>query len=291
MIKSMTGYGSARKTFGTRTVSVELRSVNHRYFDCHVRLPRIYIACEEPIKAQIGQIAGRGKIDVFVNIEDTGGAVAIRSNRPVLEAYLAELIEMRASYGLKGDIDVMALARFPEVFTVEKPEEDADQIQAQILQVLDEALDEYMQMCTAEGEKLCEAILSQVEAIEAGVAFIAERGEAATAQYRERLLARMREVLDTAGIDESRILTEAALYADRSAVNEETVRLTSHIGQLRTMLKNGGAVGRKLDFLIQEFNREVNTIGSKANDLEITREVVNMKANIEKIREQIQNIE
>lgn len=296
MLRSMTGYGRAQKTDGICGITVEVRSVNNRYLDCAVRLPRLYIFMEEPIKSRVQKLCSRGKVDVFVNLElESGeqneGNVEIKFNRAVADGYVAVLTDMMNEYPVSDGISLMALARMPEVFSVEKRELDSDALLGEVLQTLDSALESYMEMCKSEGDALKADILSRAADIEEAVGRIELRSGQAVKEYREKLLARMNEILADTNIDESRILTEAAIYADKTAVDEETVRLRSHISQLRSMLEKGGAIGRKLDFLVQEFNREANTIGSKAGDIEIVREVVDIKAEIEKIREQIQNIE
>jgi uncharacterized protein (TIGR00255 family) len=292
MIKSMTGYGRAQRSADDCDITVEIRSVNHRYFDCTVRIPRIYVSMEEPIKARVQNSILRGKVDVFVTIEHNEGAtIDIQFNSKVAEAYVNALGKMREMFSLDDKVELMSLARFPEVFTVNQKETDENALLQAVLQALGEALEGHDAMRLREGDNLRTDILSRVKAIEEAVGAVETRSAAVVPEYREKLLTRMKEVLADTAIDESRILTEAALYADRIAVDEETVRIRSHMEQLCSMLKKGGAIGRKLDFLIQEFNREANTIGSKANDIEIARKVVEIKAEIEKIREQVQNIE
>ena len=292
MVKSMTGYGRAEETFHGCTITVELRSVNNRYLDCNVRIPRLYLFAEDAIKARVQHTISRGKVDVFVTL-DNGGAekVQVSVNKPVADGYYAALTELAQTYGLTNDISVSLLSRFPDVLLAEKAEEDVEQMAQDICSVLDRALLDFDQMRTREGERLREDILSRAAAIEAKVTLVEERSPQTVSEYRSKLEARMNEVLSSTQLDPARILTEAAIFADKIAVDEETVRLRSHIGQLREMLSKGGATGRKLDFLIQEFNREANTIGSKCSDLEIARHVVDIKAEIEKIREQVQNIE
>ena len=292
MVKSMTGYGRAEETFNGCTITVELRSVNNRYLDCNVRIPRLYLFAEDSIKTRVQNTISRGKVDVFVTL-DNGGAekVQVSVNKPVADGYYAALTELAQTYGLTNDISVSLLSRFPDVLLAEKAEEDVEQMARDICSVLDRALGDFDQMRTREGERLREDILSRASAIEAKVALVEERSPQTVSEYRTKLETRMNEVLSNTQLDPARILTEAAIFADKIAVDEETVRLRSHIGQLREMLSKGGATGRKLDFLIQEFNREANTIGSKCSDLEIARHVVDIKAEIEKIREQVQNIE
>jgi uncharacterized protein (TIGR00255 family) len=295
LIKSMTGYGRGEDTRNGRKITVEVRSVNNRYLDCSVKLPRAYLFAEDAVKTRVGQTISRGKVDVFVNIVQTQGeAVSVTVNEPLASSYIAAL---RRLAQLSGDPTGQAgwsaadLARFPEVLTAEKQEEDLDSVQAEIRAVLDLALEDFDRMRQREGERLRDDILSRADTIEAYTAQVEARSPQTVAEYRARLEARMREVLQSAQIEESRLLTEAAIFADKVAVAEETVRLRSHLAQLREMLSRGGATGRKLDFLIQEFNRETNTIGSKCSDMDISRMVVDMKAEIEKIREQVQNIE
>jgi len=288
----MTGYGRAEETFDSCKITVELRSVNNRYLDCNVRIPRLYLFAEDAIKARVQNTISRGKVDVFVTVDNTGhDKVQVSVDRAVADGYYAALKELSQLYGLSDDISVSLLARFPEVLTVEKKEEDAEQMAKDICSVLDRALEDFDQMRTAEGERLKADILDRARSIEEKVSVVEARSPQTVAEYRAKLEARMNEVLSNTQLDPARILTEAAIFADKVAVDEETVRLRSHIGQLREMLSKGGATGRKLDFLIQEFNREANTIGSKCSDIDIARHVVDIKAEIEKIREQVQNIE
>ena len=294
MIKSMTGYGRGEATQNGRKITVELRSVNNRYLDCSIKMPRAYIFAEDAIKTRVGQSISRGKVDVFVNITHTGGeAYAVNVNENLAKAYMEALQQISVLGGDQVDhrYKTTEIARFPDVLTVEKQEDDLEAVAAEICAVLDLALEDFDRMRTREGEKLAADIFSRADIIEAYTGKVEERSPQTIMEYRVRLENKMREVLENTQLDESRILTEAAIFADKVAVDEETVRLRSHLGQLREMLNKGGATGRKLDFLIQEFNRETNTIGSKCNDIEISRMVVDMKAEIEKIREQVQNIE
>ena len=292
MIRSMTGYGRGEAVLHDRTITVELRAVNNRYLDCSVKIPRLYVFAEETIKSAVQKRVARGKMDVFVSIDATAAdKVAVTLNRPVADGYYTALTQMRDAYGLRDDISVSLLSRFPDVFLVEKEQGDADVIAGDIAQVLAMALDDFNAMREREGEKLAQDVRSKAANIEALLAKVEERSPASVAEYREKLRTRMEEVLANTQIDESRILTEAALFADKVAVDEETVRLHSHLSQLEDMLTQGGPIGRKLDFLIQEFNREANTIGSKCSDVEMSRIVVDIKGEIEKIREQVQNIE
>ena len=292
MVKSMTGYGRAENTFNGCTITVELRSVNNRYLDCNVRIPRLYLFAEDAMKSRVQNTISRGKVDVFVTLDSTGAdKVQVSVNRPVADGYYAALKQLSEDYGLSGEISVTLLSRFPEVLLAEKAEEDVERLAQDICSVLDKALVDFDQMRTREGERLREDILSRAAVIEDKVGLVERRSPQTGTEYRAKLEARMSEVLSNTQLDPARILTEAAIFADKVAVDEETVRLRSHIGQLREMLSKGGAIGRKLDFLIQEFNREANTIGSKCSDIEISGHVVDIKAEIEKIREQVQNIE
>ena len=292
MVKSMTGYGRARQTLHGRDITVEVRSVNNRYLDCTVKVPRTYFFAEDAVKSRVQKAVSRGKVDVFITIDATAAdETVVAVNEPLARGYYEALTKIRDMFSLEGELTAAVLAKFPDVLTVTKAEEDLESVAGDICAVLDEALEAYNAMRAVEGEKLCEDIAGRVATIETVVGKVEERSPQTVAAYREKLTARMQEVLQSTTIDESRILTEAAIFADKIAVDEETVRLRSHIAQLRTMLKSDQPVGRKLDFLIQEVNRECNTIGSKCNDLTIAQDVVTMKAEVEKIREQIQNIE
>ena len=292
MVKSMTGYGRARQTLHGRDITVEVRSVNNRYLDCTVKVPRTYIFAEDSVKSRVQKAVSRGKVDVFITIDATAAdETVVAVNEPLARGYYEALTKIRDMFSLEGELTAAVLAKFPDVLTVTKAEEDLESVAGDICAVLDEALEAYNAMRAVEGVKLCEDIAGRVTTIETVVGKVEERSPQTVAAYREKLTARMQEVLQSTTIDESRILTEAAIFADKIAVDEETVRLRSHIAQLRTMLKSDQPVGRKLDFLIQEVNRECNTIGSKCNDLTVARDVVNMKAEVEKIREQVQNME
>ena len=292
MVKSMTGYGRARETLNGRDITVEVRSVNNRYLDCTVKMPRDYVFAEDAIKTGVQKAISRGKVDVFVSIDTTAADVSVVAvNEPLARSYYEALMQLKSTFSLDGEVTPMALAKFPDVLTVTRAEEDLETVAADICAVLEQALQAYNQMRAVEGERLAADISSRVATIESVVSKVEERSPQTVAEYRARLTNKMTEVLQSTTIDESRILTEAAIFADKIAVDEETVRLRSHIAQLRTMLASDQPVGRKLDFLIQEVNRECNTIGSKCNDLTIAQDVVNMKAEVEKIREQVQNID
>ena len=292
MIKSMTGYGRAQGSFSGGEVSVEIKSVNNRYLDCGVKLPRVYAFAEEAIKGLVQHTISRGKVDVFININAAGaGNVKISVNRPVVEGYLSAMKQIAAEYGVVDDISVSTLTRMGDVFLVEKQEEDETEVQEALLSVVSQALSAFDAMRTREGEALKKDLLQKAQDILVLVGQVEQRSPVTVAAYRERLTAKMQEVLESTAIDEARIVQEAAIYADKVAVDEETVRLRSHVAQLQKMLEEGGVIGRKLDFLMQEMNREANTIGSKGNDVEQARNVVDIKSQLEKIREQIQTIE
>ncbi len=292
MVKSMTGYGRARETRNNRDITVELRSVNNRYLDCTVKLPRAYVFAEDAIKTRVQKAISRGKVDVFVTIDSSAADEAVvKVNAPLAVSYRAALCELGEALGLESDVSLMSIAKFPDVLTVTKAEEDLETIGADICAVLDAALAAYNAMRATEGERLAVDISGRLDTIERITSLVEERSPETVKEYRAKLTARMEEVLQSTTIDEARILTEAAIFADKVAVDEETVRLRSHLAQLRGMLASNEPMGRKMDFLIQEVNRESNTIGSKCNDLTIAREVVELKAEVEKIREQVQNIE
>ena len=292
MIKSMTGYGSAKGTVDGLEITVELKSVNNRYLDAAVRLPRNFLFAEELIKARVQSHISRGKVDVFVSVDSSqAGDMTVKVNEGLLKGYMDAISHIAEEYGLARDMTAMSVSRFPDVLTVEKRELDAEAIGAGIGEIAERALQYFDAMRLREGEKLRDDVLSRLETIERLVETVEEKAPETVAEYRRRLEQKMAEVLGTAGIDENRILAEAALFADHIAVDEETVRLRSHMSQLRGMINGNSPTGRKIDFLIQEFNREANTIGSKCQNSQIAHTVVDLKSEIEKIREQIQNIE
>ncbi len=292
MIKSMTGYGRGVATVNGREFTVELRSVNNRYLDCTVKMPRSLSFGEEAVKQAVKASVSRGKVDVFITVRSENGEdTTITLNAGVLEGYLTAMRRMVAEFGVRDDISVSAVSRLPEVFSVEKPQVDEEQLLKDLMEVVNQALDGYDAMRCKEGQALDADLRSRGNTVLQLVSQV-EQGNAQTvADYRTRLENKLREVLAATNIDESRILTEAAIFADKVAVDEETVRLRSHLAQMNEMLTAGGAVGRKLDFLLQEMNREANTIGSKCTDVRLARIVVDIKAELEKIREQTQNIE
>ena len=288
----MTGYGRAVETVNGREFTVELRSVNNRYLDCSVKLPRSLTFAEDAVKQAVKAAISRGKVDVFISMTaETADQVKVSLNEAVLEGYLGAMRRMVEQYGVKDDISVSTVSRLPEVFITERPEVDEEQLLKDLLDVVAKALDGYNAMRQTEGDNMEKDLRSRGETILELVAQV-EQGNAQTVtDYRARLEAKLQEVLANTAIDESRILTEAAIFADKVAVDEETVRLRSHLEQMNNMLTAGGAMGRKLDFLLQEMNRETNTIGSKCSDVRLARIVVDIKAELEKIREQTQNIE
>ncbi len=292
MIKSMTGYGSAKGTVEGIEVCVELKSVNNKFLDTSVRLPRSFLFTEETIKSAVMTHITRGKVDVFVTV-DTSMAddMVVKVNEPLLKGYIAALKQIAKDNDLPNDITAMSVSRFPDVLNVEKKELDAEAVAAGIRNIAEQALCDFDAMRIREGAKLKEDVLSKLETIEKLVGIIEVESPKTVDEYREKLRQKLLEVLGTSGIDETRIVTEAAIFADKVAVDEETVRLRSHMAQLRTMLDGGSPIGRKIDFLLQEFNREANTIGSKCQNADIAHVVVDLKSEIEKIREQIQNIE
>jgi len=292
LIRSMTGYGNATAILNGREITVEVRSVNNRYLDCNVKMPRTFSFAEDAVKQMVKQFTTRGKVDVFISVNALEGTdVKVSVNKPVLEGYLAALRSIAQDYEVRDDISACSLSRLPDVFLVEKAKDDEEQIQKDILDVASQALEKYNAMRQREGQALCDDLRAKAKIILSLVEKVEARSPVTLEEYRSRLTAKLQEVLGNTNLDESRILQEAAIYADKIAVDEETVRLRSHLDQLESMLAGGGPIGRKLDFLLQEMNRETNTIGSKGNDLEQARTVVDMKAELEKVREQTQNIE
>ena len=291
-ILSMTGYGSAKGTVEGLNISAELKSVNNRYLDVSVRLPRGFLFAEEAIKAAVQQHISRGKVDVFLTVDSSQAAdTVVRVNEPLLRAYLDALDSIAAEHGLHNDVTALSVARFPDVLSVEKAEADQDALRAGLVALMDEALAEYDRMRLREGQKLREDVEGRLVTIEKLVTEVETHAPETVEAYHNRLRQKLESVLEGKDVDEARVITECAVFADRVAVDEETVRLRSHIAQMRQMLAAGSPFGRKADFLIQEFNREANTIGSKCQNADIAKVVVDLKSEIEKIREQIQNIE
>ena len=292
LIKSMTGYGRCVETVNGREFTVELRSVNNRYLDCNVKMPRSVSFAEDAVKQAVKTAVSRGKVDVYISIKsESAEDTTISLNKMVLEGYLNAMRQMVDGFGVRDDISVSTVSRLPEVFSVEKPEVDEEQLKSDLMSVLEKALVGYDAMRTVEGQALDADLRRRGNTILELVAQVEEGNAQTVVDYRARLETKLKEVLENTNIDESRILTEAAIFADKVAVDEETVRLRSHLEQMNQMLTTGGAMGRKLDFLLQEMNREANTIGSKCTDVRLARIVVDIKAELEKIREQTQNIE
>lgn len=292
MIKSMTGYGSAKGQAAGLVISVELKSVNNRYLDTSVRLPRSFLFAEEAVKSAVQSHISRGKVDVYITVDSSASDdMTVKVNEPLLRGYIDAVRHISEEYSLPNELTALEVSRFPDVLSVEKRDLDAEEISAAVTRITETALADFDAMRLREGEKLRDDVLSRLRTIDALVATIEREAPKTVAEYRARLEQRMAEVLGTAGIDENRILAEAAIFADHIAVDEETVRLRSHMSQLTGMINGSSPTGRKIDFLIQEFNREANTIGSKCQSSDIAHTVVDLKSEIEKIREQIQNIE
>lgn len=292
MLRSMTGYGRAQKILNGRDILIEIRSVNHRYYEYTSRIPRAYGYIDEKLKALLKTVISRGKVEVSVNINNIEGRdTVIAANKGIAEGYVAALREIGCELGLDDDITLSNLIKLPDIFNVQKTADDEDQIWEDVYHTASEALERFVKMREVEGERLKVDVIEKADSIINDVAIVEELSPKTVENYRIRLSQKLTEILEGRDIDEQRILTEAAVFAEKIAVDEETVRLRSHVAQLKGMLDAEESVGRKLDFIVQEMNREVNTIGSKAQDLDITKLVVDMKAEIEKIREQIQNIE
>lgn len=292
MIRSMTGYGRGQATLNGRDILVEIRSVNNRYYDFSARIPRVYGYLEERLKSLLQGSVSRGKVEVATvinNLQSCNEEIAINQN--TANGYIVALRKANEELKLNDDITLSRLARFPDIFTVHKVAEDEGIIWESVREVAEVALGKFIEMREAEGQRMQADILSHLNFLENNVEVIKQRATIVTENYRNRLLTKIKEIISDHDIDEGRVLTEVAVFAEKVAVDEETVRLDSHIAQFKELMNVSDAVGRKLDFLVQEMNREVNTIGSKAQDLEITRIIVDMKSEIEKIREQIQNIE
>lgn len=294
MIKSMTGYGRAQASVGSMNVTVEIKSVNHRYFEFSSRVPRNYGFLEEKLKSYIGTLISRGKVECYVSVENLeDGEIEILVNHSLASSYLSALKELAERYdlNLRDELAMSSLTHYGDIFTVHKQEADEEKIWNAVKIVTDAAVSKFIAMRETEGERLKNDVLSRADIILGKVETIESRSPETVKEYNDRLLARINEFLGEVHVDEQRLLTECAIFADKIAVAEETVRLRSHIDQLRAFLESNEAIGRKTDFLVQEMNREANTIGSKAQDVVIARSVIDIKAEIEKIREQIQNIE
>ncbi len=292
MVRSMTGFGRAKGQNNGFDVTVEIKSVNHRYFEFSSRMPRAYGFMEEKIKSYLSQKISRGKVEVSILVEDLNqNATVIEINREYADAYIKALNELSKAYKLKNDVKVSTVAGNNEMFKVRRQQVEDDVIEAAVMPVLEEACQNFISMRSVEGERLLKDVVSRTEYILSKVEFIESKSPETVASYQERITQKIKELIGDNTVDEQRILTEVAIFADKVAVAEETVRLRSHIKQFTGLLESDEPVGRKLDFIVQEMNRETNTIGSKAQDIEIAHTVVDIKSEIEKIREQIQNME
>ncbi len=292
MIKSMTGFGRSQRTVDGREITVEIKSVNHRYFEFSCRTTRGYGFLEEKLKSYISQRVARGKVDMFVSLsapQDEQATVTV--NHRLASGYISAMRELGKTYGLADDISITAVAGYPDIFTVSREPEDEEKVCSDVLSVVDEALEAFISMREAEGERLKADILARVETILSIVEKIEKRSPETVSEYEKRLKDKITETLGDRTIDEQRVLTEVAIFSDKVAIAEETVRLRSHMAQLKKFFESDMPAGRKTDFIIQEMNREANTIGSKVQDAEIAHMVVDIKAEIEKIREQVQNVE
>lgn len=293
MIRSMTGYGRAEATLNGKEITVELKSVNHKYFEFSCRASRGYAFLEEKLKSYVSSRVSRGKVDMYVSVISTGEVEdsTVTVNHSLATGYFKALTEIAESYNVQNDITATTVARFPDVLTVHKAPENEEQVFENVLSVAKEAVDKFIAMREVEGERLYADVMSRAKTILDIVAVIEDRSPVIVEEYEKRLCARIEELVGNDTFDRQRVLTEVAIFADKVAVAEETVRLRSHFDQLNSIMGATGPIGRKLDFLVQEMNREANTIGSKVQDAALAHQVVNIKSEIEKIREQIQNIE
>ena len=292
MVKSMTGFGRCETEVNGRRITVEMKSVNHRYFEFSCRTSRGYSFLEDKLKKYVATKVARGKVDMYVSVtESEDSEVNVTINKPLASGYVNAIKTLATEYNIPDDLSVSVLSRYSDIFQIHKEEQDEEQVFSDVKVALDIALDGFLAMREAEGEKLKDDVLSRVDTIMSIVSEIEERSPLTVEEYRQKLTKRITDMLSGAQIDEQRILTEAAIFADKVAVDEETVRLRSHFEQMRTFFETGAPIGRKLDFIVQEMNREANTIGSKVTDSILAHKVVDIKSEIEKIREQIQNIE
>lgn len=292
MLKSMTGFGRSEIVTDECKISVEMKSVNHRYLDLGIKMPKKFNYFEAAIRNLLKGYIQRGKVDLFISYEDyTEGNVSLRYNRQLAAEYMQAFKEMAEQFGIENDVKVSALSRCPEVLTMEQEPEDEDKMWKVLETALREAAERFVETRKAEGENLKADLLGKLDSMTELVSYVEERSPKVIAEYREKLESKVKELLESASVEESRILTEVTIFADKICVDEETVRLRSHIESTRAALMAGGSIGRKLDFIAQEMNREANTILSKANDLEISDRAIALKTEIEKVREQIQNIE
>ena len=292
MIKSMTGYGRCEEILNGKKISAEIKSVNHRYSDYSVKIPRTMLFLEEKIRKKASEFITRGKIDIYINIETyEGDDREVILNEALAKSYIDAAMKLRDTFNLKDDISTMSMCRFTDIFKTERKEEDEEKLWADVESVLVKALTAFTDMRKREGERIYQDLKSRVDYMKETAQIIDENAPRVVSDYRARLYDKIKETLGDMTVDESRVLTEVAIFADKVAINEETVRLASHFEEYYGILDSDEPAGRRLDFLIQEINREINTIGSKANDLFISKKVVDLKAELEKMREQIQNIE
>ena len=292
MIRSMTGFGRYEEAGASTRIAVEIKSVNHRYLDLQIKMPRKFNAFEANIRALIKKYAERGKVDVYIQFEDfSENRVQLKYNRRIAEEYMDHFSDMAEYFEIENDMTVSRLARFPEVFSMEEEPEDEEYLWKILSGAIEQAAKKFAEARASEGENLRADLLGKLDYIEELTDKVIERSPAIVAEYREKLLRKVQELLNSTTVDESQIATEVTVFADKICTDEETVRLKSHIEAVRTELNQGGSVGRKLDFIAQEMNREANTILSKANDMEVSGLAIALKTEIEKVREQIQNIE
>lgn len=292
MIKSMTGFGRSEIIKGNRKISVEIKSVNHRYLEAGIKMPKKLNVFESRMRDLLKKYATRGKIDIFINYEDDSESqVNLKFNQNIADEYMAIFNNMSEKYNLKNDMTVGGLARFPEVITMDEVQEDEEELWHFIEEAMKAALEQFVNTRILEGENLKKDLLRKLDHMEELVAFVEKRSPEIMKEYRSKLESKVKELLGDTTIDESRIATEVIIYADKICVDEETVRLRSHIEHARKCLNEDGGIGRKMDFIAQEMNREANTTLSKANDIEISNAAIDLKTEIEKVREQIQNIE
>ena len=292
MIKSMTGFGRSEIVKGNRKISVEIKSVNHRYLEAGIKMPKKLNVFESRMRDLLKKYATRGKIDIFINYEDDSESqVNLKFNQNIADEYMAIFNNMSEKYNLKNDMTVGGLARFPEVITMDEVQEDEEELWHFIEEAMKAALEQFVNTRILEGENLKKGLLGKLDHMEELVAFVEKRSPEIMKEYRSKLESKVKELLGDTTIDESRIATEVIIYADKICVDEETVRLRSHIEHARKCLNEEGGIGRKMDFIAQEMNREANTTLSKANDIEISNAAIDLKTEIEKVREQIQNIE
>lgn len=292
MIKSMTGFGRSEIVKGNRKISVEIKSVNHRYLEAGIKMPKKLNVFESRMRDLLKKYATRGKIDIFINYEDDSESqVNLKFNQNIADEYMAIFNNMSEKYNLKNDMTVGGLARFPEVITMDEVQEDEEELWHFIEEAMKAALEQFVNTRILEGENLKKDLLGKLDHMEELVAFVEKRSPEIMKEYRSKLESKVKELLGDTTIDESRIATEVIIYADKICVDEETVRLRSHIEHARKCLNEEGGIGRKMDFIAQEMNREANTTLSKANDIEISNAAIDLKTEIEKVREQIQNLE